>query len=127
MRSLKTILFFSLFFLLVAANAKDNFILHVRKQGHYGTQETRVFKNAKEWICKTELTPLHVSPVQPFSTEKLKKLELSKVSVSSLDECRDKVWVTDKTTKKTKTYSGCADDLFFKPLIEEINAKCGRN
>ncbi len=109
------------------ALAKKTAMLSVRVKGHYSTQSTTITREGSEWHCQTEIMPLYVSPVQPFSDELLTRLRAQSREPAQSAACRDRVWVADHTQGMLKEYSGCADDPIWTRLLNEIAKNCGRN
>jgi hypothetical protein len=114
-----------LFLLPASALAKDeSVLLKVTVKGPYATQSTEVFRDKQDWICKTEHNPYSVSAKgMPYSKE---SFAMVAKTVPSKEKCRDAVTVTDNTVTPAKHFSGCAEDLAFKPFLQELNKNCGR-
>ena len=126
---MRTLVFTWIFLLMEFAHAtsEKTVLLFVQLNGHYSTQYTEITKENSEWICKTELTPYYVSPVQPFSASILKQIRLLPQQSVPPEYCRDKISITDRTQKKVREYFGCADEFPFSLLIRELDKNCGRN
>ncbi len=127
MRSLICFLIYCLSMDFSFANSKNSPLLSVKLKGHYGSQNTIVTKENSDWICKTELTPYHLSRIQPFSVSILKQLRSLPKQTPDIKSCRDKILIIDHTQKKVSEYIGCANTPLFSSFISELNKNCGRN
>lgn len=116
--------FITLFFLSSSYGAP---FLEIRVQGKYSTEETQIFHDKSDWICKTELAKSFVSQVQPFSTKSLNRIREIPSKSEDSHGCREKVLIKDYRSKTLKEYRGCADEKVFNTFIKEIDKNCGRN
>lgn len=115
-----------IFFLPCFVFAKPNLLVVVK--GHYGVQRTEISKEASGWVCKTELTPYHFSPVQPYSDRTMSNIRKTYGTISkNKPGCRDSVIIEDTAAQIPTKYSGCADQIFLSSIVKEINRQCGRN
>lgn len=71
--------------------------------------------------------PLLVTPRIAYTESKLEKLSDSGERKKQNKNCRDSVWITDRTRDKVKKYFSCADTIPMVPLLKEIDKNCGRN
>ena len=126
MRIVRALIFMLMLPLPASGVAATTLLVEVR--GHYGTQKTEIEKDAGGWRCRTELTPYHFSPVQPYSDAILAKIRKSNQKALMPEAgCRDIVTIEDRTTSSPKTYSGCAENHLFKAFLGDVNRYCGRN
>lgn len=110
------------------ADKLDKPILFVEVKGRYATQRTIITKDKNEWLCSTELTPRHFSPVQPFSNSQLEKIRSASIGKSARSKsCRDLVSITDFSNGNEKIFSDCADSKMYSSFLADINKNCGRN
>lgn len=108
--------------------AKTEKVLAIRVQTRYGVKRTTIEAAGAKWVCKTELSPYHLSPVAPYSKEALARVRTSpKVSDKQKLDCRETVTVSETSKGTTSKYRGCATDSSFTQFIAETDRGCGRN
>lgn len=120
--------FFILFIFYLPCFVFGKTYLLVVVKGHYGVQRTEISKDVAGWACKTELTPYHFSPIQPYSDKAMSDIRKNYKTLSkSNSECRDSVTIEYIKNQTPMKYTGCANEIYFSSIVKEINHHCGRN
>lgn len=103
-------------------------LLKITVQNRYGLKQTSIDREGSNWVCRTELSPYHVSPVAAYKAETLAQIrKFPSLQPPQFSQCRDKVIVTEKVGGRTAKYLGCGADRAFANLLRETNRGCGRN
>lgn len=117
-------LIIALLFAPVAFAAKQAPAVEVVQKGHYGTQRTAVFQKGKVWVCKTELSPYFENTKAPFDSADLAALQSKDKALVS--GCRDKVFISDRTKKASRTIASCATEPETAKFLAQLGKGCGR-